>query len=369
MSFAKYHYSLRSRFTKMMIIALLILSINKSPIQAQQVKIDFTGVQLFWPIEALLSKDLLPDSTTWKQLFDAPFYSFYAKWGQERYMKRMIMTAFMPSRKNICDSLVRENKWEKQVLEHLKKAKAKKNHIDSFARELQKRNLFEEAKEKASPYLTKVALSQEIKPTIGFGLFHPQSNANDQAIVIDLLSVDEDNLIAVLGHEIHHFYTYSFRKKIHLNETDDAGPLLNAIFQLQLEGIADLINIEWFLSHPNTSNSFLYNLYSEHYNNPYKNLEKVDTLLIAIADTPSLMKTNAVIIRSLFPLGAHPHGYYMAKTILQVKGRKSLLRVLYNPFDFIRLYNKTAKKSKSRFHFSDKSMILFAQLEKKYISN
>ncbi len=156
---------------------------------------------------------------------------------------------------------------------------------------------------------------------------------------------------------------------MNLTEQHEAYPLLNTIFQLQLEGIADLINMERFLAHPEKSNTFLYDLYSKHYNNPSKNLEQVDILLMAIADTRSLMKKNASLIRDLMPLGAHPHGYYMAKTILQINGKKALLNVLNNPFDFLRLYNKTAKKLKGKFYFGEKSMQLFTELEKKYTSN
>lgn len=351
-------------------IALFIgLFFFATPLLAQKVKADFTGIHYFWVLEEQLSKDQLPDSLAWKQLFDAPFYSFYTKWGQERYMKRMIMTAFMPSKQKSRDSLIQEGKWDKEILNHLLKAKIERKKIDSYVTELMKRDLFAEGKEKASVYLPPAALLQDIKPIIGFGLFHPQSNANSEAIVIDLLSVDTSSLIEVLGHEIHHFYTFGFRTKLLVSKVDDAYPLLNTIFQLQLEGIADLINTDWFLAHPESSNTFLYTTYSQHYNNPSKNLQQVDLLLKAIVDTPSLMKKNALLIRDLMPLGAHPHGYYMAKTILEAKGKKALLSVLNNPFDFLRLYNKTAKKLKDRFYFGEKSMELFAKLEKKNAKN
>ncbi len=348
------------------IVLFIGLFFCATPLVAQRVKADFTGIHYFWALEEELSKDQLPDSLAWKQLFDAPFYSFYTKWGQERFMKRMIMTAFMPSKQKSRDSLIQEGKWSKEVLNHLLKARTEKKSIIIWVNELSQRDLFEEAKEKASIFLPKSALSQKIRPTIGFGLFHPQSNASDSAIVMDLLSVDRESLIEVLGHEIHHFYTYAFRKKINLSKQHEAYPLLNTIFQLQLEGVADLINVDRFLAYPENSNTFLYDMYSNHYNNPSKNLEQVDILLKAITDTPSLMKRNALLIRDLMPLGAHPHGYYMAKTILQVNGKKAIINVLKNPFDFLRLYNKTAKKMKDRFYFGEKSMQLFTELEKKY---
>lgn len=348
-------------------IALFIgLFFFATPLLAQKVKADFTGIHYFWVLEEQLSKDQLPDSLAWKQLFDAPFYSFYTKWGQERYMKRMLITAFMPSKQKSRDSLIQEGKWSKEVLNHLFKARTEKNNIISWVNELSKRDLFEEAKEKASAFLPETLSSKDIRPTIGFGLFHPQSNANDSAIVIDLLSENQASLLEVLGHEIHHFYTFSYRKKMNLTEQHEAYPLVNTIFQLQLEGIADLINMERFLAHPENSNTFLYDMYSKHYNNPSKNFEQVDILLKAIADTPSLMKRNALLIRDLMPLGAHPHGYYMAKTILKVNGKKTIINVLKNPFAFLRLYNKTAKKLKDRFYFGEKSMQLFTELEKKY---
>ena len=88
-------------------------------------------------------------------------------------MKRMMVSALMPSKQNVRDSLIKENKWDKEVLLPLLKAVSPKNRLDSFANFLMKKDLFAEAKEKASVYLPKNALQLDIKPIIGFGLFHP----------------------------------------------------------------------------------------------------------------------------------------------------------------------------------------------------
>ena len=94
---------------------------------------------------------------------------------------------------------------------------------------------------------------------------------NTHSIVIDLLSVQDSSLIETLGHEIHHFYTYPLRKKLTATKADKAFPLLEIIFQLQLEGIADLINAEWFLANPASNNHFLYSKHSEHFITHQKN--------------------------------------------------------------------------------------------------
>lgn len=349
------------------IITCILIATTTLKSLSQVVKADFSGITQFWHIQQKLAQEQLPDSTEWKKLFDTPFYVFYTKWGQEKYMKRMMITAFTPSKQNTRDSILKKNNWEKEVLLHLLKTQSEKLRLISFANTLMKKDVFAEAKEKASMYLPKNALQQDIRPVIGFGLFHPQSNANDSAIVIDLLSVHDSSIIEILGHEIHHFYTYSFRKKLTTPTTDDAFPLLEMIFQLQLEGIADLINAEWFLSNPGNSNDFLYKTYAAHFYNPSKNLNQIDILLAAVADTPSLMKKNALLIKDLLPLGAHPHGYYMAKTIATHAGMQALTDALINPFDFLRLYHETAKKIKGAFVFSEKSLTVLNTLEKKYI--
>lgn len=358
---------MKNKYVFTFIITCLFITTAALKSFSQVVKADFSGITQFWHIQQKLAQEQLPDSTEWKKLFDAPFYAFYTKWGQEKYMKRMIITAFTPSKQHARDSLIKLNKWEKEVLLHLLKARSERSRLDAFVNSLKQKDLFAEAKEKASIYLPKTALQQDIRPVIGFGLFHPQSNANDSCIVIDLLSVHDSSIIEILGHEIHHFYTYSFRKKLTATETEDAFPLLEMIFSLQLEGIADLLNAEWFLSNPGNSNDFLYKTYSEHFFDPSKNLNQIDTLLAAIADTPSLMKKNALLIKDLLPLGAHPHGYYMAKTIATHAGTQPLIDALINPFDFLRLYNETAKKIKGAFLFSKKSMKILNTLEKQYI--
>lgn len=351
---------------RLLLMSIIYFVCSQSFSYGQKVVADFSGVDFFWKIEEILSTDQQPDSTTWNQLFNCSFYAFYANWNQTRYQKRMITTAFMPSKKRERDSLLKLGDWNQQVIQHLLNAQKNRPSIDRYVNNLKKRDLFEEAKKKAAVYLPQSVLNKDIRPTIGFGIFQPQANANDSALVLDIYAYDSTDLIEVIGHELHHFYSFSLRKDFTAPQSDSAYLLLNTIYQLALEGTADLINADIFLKGGATKQAYLHQLYSEHYLNPSKNLIKIDSLLQIIADNPRALKENGKQIADLAPLGAHPHGFYMAKTILAQEGKKALLKTIPNPFDFLRLYNKAAKKSKDAFVFSDKSMNLFMELEKKY---
>jgi len=133
---------------------------------------------------------------------------------------------------------------------------------------------------------------------------------------------------------------------------------------LQFEGIADQIDKDaMFAMGGRGIPVFLYNMYRDNYENPVPNLVKVDSILQVIYNYPETVKTNGELIKGLLPLSSHPHGYYMSQIIKDRYGIKGLISTIFNPFEFIRLYNKAAQK-KGVFSFSKEAMAYLDELEK-----
>lgn len=324
--------------------------------------VDFSGVDAFWDITAKVKKHTVTDAD-WDRLFSTGYYKFYVAWNQRKYMQRVLTMAFDPSMLRKRDSIMKTSLWSATVLKHLVATDSLKAEITAYREALEEKDIFGEASELASKYLPKNLIEKsKRRPDISFGLFQPDGNANSNSIVMDLNFARGVDIIAVIAHELHHFYTYNYRVKFNEVETSDNFGIIKAVTQLQLEGIADLIDKETPIdsSHPKSSLSEKHRLVLE---DPFPALKKVDSLLTYISEHPESTRQNGLLIRDLLPLGGHPHGHHMARTILKTEGHAVLLSTLINPFDFIRAYNKAIAKASGTPAFSEKSLRFLAKVE------
>lgn len=323
-------------------------------------QIDFSGVDAFWDINSKIKNSTATDAD-WNKVFATPYYKFYADWRQTKYMRRMITVAYSPAKQHQRDSIIGLGNWYSEVMKHLLAVDTMKNELQAFRDGLRGRDLAGEALREATPWLPEgfVARREEF-PSVGFGLFQPDGNA-DESIAMDLKLAMTIDIVGFMAHEAHHFYTYKLRTKFKDDKNDSTTTIVKTVGQLQLEGIADMIDKDEFLTSGGKGhNKSLYDLYTKAYSDPIPNLRKVDSLLVYISKHPASTKANSNLINDLLPLGGHPHGYFMAQTILRVNGKKALLATITNQFDFIRAYNKAADK----FKFSKEAMQFLARIEK-----
>ncbi len=217
----------------------------------------------------------------------------------------------------------------------------------------------------AQLYLPKGTIKRIKNPKVIFGFYQPDANGGINGIILDLkFAKDCYSFNLMTAHEMHHYYVENIRRKMNVNSNDPAYALINSVIQLQFEGIADQIDKEALFAVGGKSiPPFLYNLFRSNYENPVQNLVKADSLLKVIYHNPETVKSNGELIRELLPLGCHPHGYYMSQIIKSVYGTRGLISTVYNPFDFIRLYNKAAQK-KGLFIFSKEAIAYLEKLEK-----
>jgi hypothetical protein len=351
------------------IFILLVLGILNLQGFSQDSKIDFSAVDLFWPIVDKLKQDSNPSEEEWNKILATPFYKHYAYSSDKirNGIKEFIKTAFMPGRKNRLDSILNgpDNDYRKAMYLHVINAVKEKPELQLYQKKLLKSKFVDSLATIAQLYLPKGTIKRINNPKVTFGFYQPDANGGINGITLDLkFTKDYHDFTLMVAHEMHHYYVENIRRKMAVISNDSAYGLINAFIQLQFEGIADQIDKESLLAVDGKGiPPFLYNLFRSNYENPAQNLVKVDSLLKVIYHNPETVKSNGELIRELLPLGSHPHGYYMSQIIKSVYGTRELISTVYNPFDFIRLYNKAARK-KGLFSFSKEAIAYLDKLEK-----
>lgn len=345
-----------------LIFWLMFFSLNGF---SQNSKIDFSGADHFWTITALLKQGIDPSDKEWTAFLETPYYKFnyYSSDKLRNWIKNSITTAFLPEKMKNRDTILNrpDSDYGKVVLLHMIDAEKNKESIQLYQQALTRQNFIDSIISISQQYLPKGTISKFKKPNISFGIFKPDANGASTGIYVDLkFAQDFPDFDLLMAHEAHHYYVGHIRKKMVNDKNDSAAVLINVINQLQLEGIADQIDKEASLA---SGRYDINNKFRIYYEDPLPNLQKVDSLLKIIYHNPGTVKENGKLINELLPLGGHPHGYYLSQTIKTVLGKKALISTCYNPFDFIRLYNKAAKR-KGLFYFSNEAVACLNRLEK-----
>lgn len=327
-------------------------------------KIDFSGVEAFWGMAEKISYEK-ETQADWDHLFSTGYYKFYENWGQRKYIQNTLVTALSPKKNLERDSLIKINDFNSYVLKQIISTYSDKVQMQAFQKNLAQSNLMKKIIKRAKEFLPSDINSQAHQPSIYFGVFQPDANASEKSIAVDLrLFYELADPIGLVAHEYHHFLTMNYRKKFKDIENDSTRLLMKSISQLQLEGIADMIDKDRFLKSDGIGfPSVLIKNFRKFHEDPLPALHKMDSLLVAISIDPVSTRQNSEAIFNLLPLGGHPHGFYMAKTIRKAYGKKRLLRTVRNPFDFLREYNNAYLKLNGTPIFSKEAIHYLNNLE------
>lgn len=330
---------------------------------AQQV--DLAGVVAFWEIAEKITNAHATDAD-WDQLFSTGYYRFYADWGQRDHIQHALMTALSPLKTAERDSMMKVQDFRAHTVKHILYTYAEKARLQALQKDFAESDLLKAVMERAKEFLPDDLDMRANEPFICFGVLQPDANASTTSIAVDLkLFFDLADPIGLIAHEYHHFMTMNYRKKFKEPANDSTRAIMTCISRLQLEGIADMIDKEGFLNSNGAGfPSALIETYRNALTDPLPALHRMDSLLTAISKDPLSTEGNAGSMVALFPLGGHPHGYHMAKTILQVHGKERLLSTVKDPFEFIRAYNTAYREMNGMAMFSEVSMNYLSQLER-----
>lgn len=360
-------------FIVVLFICFLIACGPEAPLQetegeAQTANVDFSGVEMFLELTALLEKDIEPTEEQWNALFSTPGYAVLIRreFNTQDFFKERFRLAFMPSLEEELEArLQEETGFVARFLPHYVRAKKERHLIEKAVSELKNLSFVQEAVEEAKKYLPDFELRSY--PPVSFVIFGLDARGY-VPVVLDIFYTLEnrDYLKTFVGHEFHHYYRNFFY------DFSQDRQILWVINQVQGEGIADQINVgEWFHDenlYPEYAKKAKYKGYLEWYEKSPEIIRKMDRLFSAMYDSPEQKGTLGAELQETVPLSGHPTGFYMANLILEQLGKDVLIEDVKNPFAFFRHYKEAADKKKGDTpSFSEKSLQFIRLLEKRYM--
>ena len=360
---------------KKIILFLIICLLNSNLSFGQQMTDE--GIQLYWKTMQKAERGEKLSKEDLDKLWSSPGYrSWNNLYGYQDVFFKYYNLVHNPK---LQDSLNKEieKRIDKNVysimIKHLVEAKEKKLQLKEFIQNLKSSNIINEAKSHALRYLPKSFKIDNDSILISFTIILPDAHAivEEEVIIVDVLHAYKqgNNFTKLLGHELHHLYLGKYFSKLKkVNHSRNIPALIYSIHKLRLEGIADLIDKNDLLKKSNKNDYEME--FCKYYKESKKRFEKIDNLIQDIADDESMFDVNGQKISNELPFGGHPNGLYMAHLIEREFGKNGILNCLDNPFIFIKLYNKAAKRfPKAHYVFSDKSIDYLKKLELEWITN
>lgn len=361
----------------------------------------FAGVNQFWTVASLLDQGRSPSDEQWDALASSPGYKYYmadSPSAMATFKQRMRLVFAPEHRSALRDTIERARgqfQDEARTLHVLLAAKEHQKELKAFQESLSVSRLTRRAVEEAARLLPDGSFStntdQAAPLPIGVNIYNLAARSARDHFVVDLLMLrllGPKGARLLLAHEAHHVGRVS-KLEIPDAEQDPRYLLLQSIDDLQAEGIADLIDkphsLKRLATRPSDLNvvgrewaqALLQGLFLQHkraYESTPETLQQVDSLLVAAeradakGNDEDLARISKQIARSI-PNNGHPNGHYMATVIADQVGTNRLAETANNPFAFVELYNRAARKDDSSAQpFSQKTIKYLNHLEKKYIS-
>ncbi|WP_055562295.1 DUF5700 domain-containing putative Zn-dependent protease [Hymenobacter sp. AT01-02] len=163
------------------------------------------------------------------------------------------------------------------------------------------------------------------------------------------------------AHEMHHQLIPI--KQFGTIAAEDKG-LMWALRGIRAEGIADLIDKKALYQVPGDP----HRVKAQFLDPAPRAILRLDSVLQVVAGGATTGK-SASFYQQILGFSGHVPGCYMARIIEAQGHRNALVAEADNPFAFVRLYQKAAKKSAARPPlFSKATMIYLATLEKRYLA-
>lgn len=339
--------------------------------------IETSGLTEFWKIYTLLEKDIEPREADWNTLFSTPGYALL----EERERRRKVLTnafrlAFMPSKQTEKDDIIkRGNSWTSYVLPHLQNIPKLRTEMESFQKEVEKGELFVKARQRAQEFLPDSTIEKVSPPPISL-LFFIDGRGYPRLLFDLLYLMNKHDRLALIGHELHHYYRNKIARKSH-PFGDDLLPW--AIVNVEIEGIACLVDkrefpkmtlkeMEKLIADPTQLNSA--KMYQEVYAQSNEWLKFAEQKLEKIADTPNQKAVLSKELHGGLPDNGRAMGAFMGEVIIKQLGRKKFLETVGDSFAFWQDYNKAAKQTKGKAYvLSDKAMKVIIETRDKYQIN
>ena len=207
--------------------------------------------------------------------------------------------------------------------------------------------------------LPKRMQSPKPEATLYFNALGNDALANKGNLVLTLWGTyvyDREKYGILGGHELHHL----IRKEKHYVVAEKDESLLLMLQLLLNEGPSDLIDKRYTMAESVPEDMRFGEYILEH---GEKQLPKVDEAIRQIAAGTKTYNSKE-IRQQVIGMSGHIPGFYMADVVERNGLKKKLIANIDDPFQFIFLYNRAAKKDKAKpFVFSDEAIAYLKQVK------
>lgn len=327
--------------------------------------LDFSGVDQFWKIVDILSRDAEPTEAQWRALLATPGYRL-AQTNLGPVIRQGLETTFRPSRRADFAKVTAGSDDYALALKHLALAARERPALVALRDSLARSTPIADAVALAAKLLPPGATKNGQPPLVAFALFKDDGYSLPQGVVIDLLYARTTPLVPILAHEFHHTYVNRLNRPVAPGPAAPDATIRDAIYDARNEGIADQID----KPHPFTSPNPAMTQYVARYNAEYAatpaTLRQFDSLLTLIADVPARMDDLGMAAQMLLWSNGHPNGAYVAREIIETFGVDSLFPGERDPAAFLRTYAAAERVHARPAPFSPKAWRVIDALETKY---
>lgn len=316
-------------------------------------RFDFSGMDRFWAVAAILESGREPDREQWEALFNTPGYAvlIQSEFTKEFFIEKF-KWAFMPQNAAALDAAIKAG--GDPFLSHYVRVKGMKDQIGIQREKLEAAalTLAEEALGATLSWLPRDQVGNY--PPVSFLIFANDARGYPHVVVDVVFAIEQGSrLPLMLGHEFFHFYA----SKLLVFDPEKTGPAEKSLFwvlrQIHEEGIADQIH------------ALADGQYEEMVKKTPEIIRAMDALLCEMADFPEKREDLGRQLQKLVPRAGHPTGFYMASVVLKQLGKQALIREVGNPFAFFHQYNRAAEMAEGVPTFSKEAMNQIARLEAK----
>ena len=345
-------------------LIVMAVSVNAQNLSEKGLKCTTeTAEHLIYMMKAA-SDGIMPTEQDWENLFALDGYKTAfskRKDAQEWHnnIKNAFLIQFDANRKTELDSIVNKEMGlttpdSHRFIYNFYLTKIKLDEMVNFIKKLDMDKIIKKADKMVRQYLPKNAnLSNVQFGNIHFVLWDGEGRAWSNGIYIDFnlaLKGGEKELIRTLAHEFHHKYMNPIFNAMYKQNFKDYA--LYAIFRNQLEGTADMIDKRTMpVKQMGIYGKGIIKMYNDDYLSTPKVLQELDSLTCQYL-AGKITKKQYRKAKECAHFEGHATGDYMVFLIRDQLGKKAAIECFGDFAQFVRLYNKAARKA-GTYVFSD----------------
>lgn len=341
------------RILAFLMVTLVVLAPPRAGAQG-----DWSGVDAFWRIHAILTSNAEPTGAQWASLLSTPGYALLEE--RERRgpaLRRAFRLAYKPSLRDSLAAEERTTSWVAMVLPHLAQVSRERKALEAFRSQVSTMKALDSGAVLAQGWLPAGTITTLAAPEVSWAIFRDARGY--PRIVLDPLYVMRHGApYELLGHELHHNY----RNRIARPMRPFGNNLLPwAIVNVEVEGIAGLVDKRPVIGlddaavrrrHPDgSSGADYFRAYPGVYAESPRWLRFADSMLVEIAATPDSAARAAKgrHLHGTLPDNGRAMGSWMSEAIIERLGRDRLLSVVGDAFGFWLAYDEAARRAPAQY--------------------